>query len=123
MSKYIFEGSEFTLEEIQEAAAAKNMPVEEYLAANPEIQVIEDIATEPDVQDQQEFEDPFLQSVKKTMGPVEEAAAVGPEATAEQPDTDLVSEDISLDSPDPRYIEFNIKGEKTYSSYEDVQKE
>ena len=123
MSKYIFEGSEYTLEEIQEAAAAKNMSVEEYLAANPEIQVIEDIATEPDVQDQQEFEDPFLQSVKKTMGPVEEAAAVGPEVTAEQPDTDLVSEDISLDSPDPRYIEFNIKGEKTYSSYEDVQKE
>jgi hypothetical protein len=123
MSKYIFEGSEFTLEEIQGAAAAKNMSVEEYLAANPEIQVIEDIATEPDVQDQQEFEDPFLQSVKKTMGPVEEAAAVGPEVTAEQPDTGLVSEDISLDSPDPRYIEFNIKGEKTYSSYGDIQKE
>ena len=47
MSKYIFEGSEYTLEEIQEAAAAKNMSVEEYLAANPEIQVVEDIATEP----------------------------------------------------------------------------
>jgi hypothetical protein len=123
MSKYIFEGSEYTLEEIQEAAAAKNMSVEEYLAANPEIQVIEDIATEPDVQDQEEFEDPFLQSVKKTIGPVEEAAAVGPEVTAEQPDTGLVSEDISLDSPDPRYIEFNINGEKTYSSYEDVEKE
>ncbi len=28
-----------------------------------------------------------------------------------------------MDSPDPRYIEFNINGEKTYSSYEDVQKE
>ena len=123
MSKYIFEGSEYTLEEIQEAAAAKNMSVEEYLAANPNIQVIEDVATEPDIQDEEEFEDPFLQSVKKTIGPVEEAAAVGPEETAEQPDTDLVSEDISLDSPDPRYIEFDINGEKTYSSYEDVEKE
>ena len=101
MPKYIFEGFEYTLEEIQEAASAKNMSVDEYLAANPNIQVIEDAVPEPNVQEQEEFEDPFLQSVKKIIGPVEEAAAVGPEVTAEQPDTDLVSEDISLDSPDP----------------------
>ena len=110
-------GKQYSLEQLEAAADAQNLTFEEFMQAMREKGMVE-VQPEP-----QEFEDPFLQSVKKTIGPVEEAAAVGPEVTAEQPDTDLVSEDISLDSPDPRYIEFNINGEKTYSSYEDVEKE
>ena len=91
-------GKQYSLEQLEAAADAQNLTFEEFMQAMREKGMVE-VQPEPDVQEQEEFEDPFLQSVKKTIGPVEEAAAVGPEVTAEQPDTDLVSEDISLDLP------------------------
>jgi len=95
MPKYIFEGFEYSLEEVQKAAAKNNMSVDEYISSRG-IEVIEDQLIEQ-TEEQETFEDPFLQSAKKIYGPVEEVAVAEPTTTIEQPDTELLSEDTSSD--------------------------
>ena len=86
-------GKQYSLEQLEAAADAQNLTFEEFMQAMREKGMVE-VQPEP-----QEFQDPFTQDIKKEIGPVEEAAVVGPEQPIQQPDTDLVSEDISLDLP------------------------
>ena len=86
-------GKQYSLEQLEAAADAQNLTFEEFMQAMREKGMVE-VQPEP-----QEFQDPFTQDIKKEIGPVEEAAIVGPEQPIQQPDTDLVSEDISLDLP------------------------
>ena len=87
------DGKQYSLEQLEAAADAQNLTFEEFMQAMREKGMVE-AQPEP-----QEFQDPFTQDIKKEIGPVEEAAVVGPEQPIQQPDTDLVSEDISLDLP------------------------
>ena len=112
-------GVQYSVEELQAAAQKYGMSFEEYMEKMRAKGLVEAAGQA----EKQTFEDPFIQSAKKVYGPVEEVAAAEPAITIEQPDTELPSEDISLDLPDPRYIEFEKDGKKTYSSYDDVQKQ
>ena len=87
------DGVQYSLEELQSAAERYELSFEEYMEKMQAKGMVE-VQPEP-----QEFEDPFTQDTKKEIGPVEEAAVVGPEQPTQQPDTDLVSEDISLELP------------------------
>jgi hypothetical protein len=115
-------GKQYSIEQLEAAADAQNITFEEFMEAMRAKGMVEvqpqEIVEQPI---EQTFEDPFLQSVKKTYGPVEEAAAVGPEITAEQPDTELPSEDISLELPKKKVEEIisPIKKSKEFFSFEE----
>jgi hypothetical protein len=115
MPKYIYQGVEFSLEEIENKAAKLGLSVDAYLSKYPEIKVVEDTVTDPTdptkpkkqaqgpvpIQEPAMFEDSITSVLKKTKGPAEIAAGVGP-VPIKQPDTDLSLEDISLDLPKPK---------------------
>jgi hypothetical protein len=115
MPKYIYQGVEFSLEEIENKAAKLGLSVDAYLSKHPEIKVVEDTATDPTdptkpkkqaqgpvpIQEPAMFEDSITSVLKKTKGPAKIAAGVGP-VPIKQPDTDLSLEDISLDLPKPK---------------------
>lgn len=69
-----------------EAAAASGVTLEEYLSITNQIL------------QKESQQDPILESIKKTQGPAEQAAIVGPQ-NVEQPNTELLSEDTSLELP------------------------
>jgi hypothetical protein len=96
-------GIQYSLEELQQAAKDQNIEFEEFMNKMRNKGLVEvgqaPIVEEPIIEEQViEQEDPFLQSIKKTQGPAEQAAIVGPQ-NLKQPDTELPSEDISLDLP------------------------
>jgi hypothetical protein len=115
MPKYIYQGVEFSLEEIENKAAKLGLSVDAYLSKYPEIKFVEDTVTDPTdptkpkkqaqgpvpIQKSTGFEDSITSVLKKTKGPAEIAAGVGP-VPIKQPDTDLSVEDISLDLPKPK---------------------
>jgi hypothetical protein len=119
-------GKQYSIEQLEAAADAQNITFEEFMEAMRAKGMVEvqpqEVIEQPI---EQMFEDPFLRSAKKIYGPVEEVAVAEPMTTIEQPDTELPSEDISLDLPekDDRVVEFNIKGKKTYTSYSDLEKD
>jgi hypothetical protein len=115
-------GKQYSIEQLEAAADAQNITFEEFMEAMRAKGMVEvqpqEVVEKPI---EQTFEDPFLQSVKKIYGPVEEAAAVGPEITAEQPDMELPSEDISLELPKEKVEEIisPIKKSKEFFSFEE----
>lgn len=82
--KYIYNGEEFTEEQLQSNAAAQNLTLDELLDLLPNIEIV--------------TPDPILESAKKTQGPAKEAAIVGPQNT-KQPSTDLPGVNTSLELP------------------------
>jgi hypothetical protein len=95
------DGVQYSLEDLQAAAQKYNMGFEEYMEkmrAKGLAEVAEETVVEQ-TDEQETFEDPFLQSAKKIYGPVEEVAVAEPVTTIEQPDTELLLEDTSLDLP------------------------
>ena len=95
-------GKEYSLEQVEAAASASNLSLDEYIK-KAGLTTIEPVKTTPTTPD----------------AVVEETAA------SDQPDTELPSEDTFLELPkkDNRVVEFNIKGKKTYTSYSDLEKD
>jgi len=115
MPQYIYQGVEFSSEEIENKAKKLGLTIDEYLSKYPEIKPIEDTVTDltdptkpkkqaqgpVPIQKPTRFEDPITSVLKKTKGPAKIAADAGP-VPIKQPSMDLSAEDISLGLPKPK---------------------